>query len=99
MSAGESMKKKITKIIALLMPLILAIIWLLYVVIANRTVLLGERGMQLAPVRDTAPLVIGLSVFILGYVVFVVMMFSEDLKEMMPKKMPMKKLKKHKKHH
>jgi hypothetical protein len=97
MSAGETMRKKVTKIIALLMPLILAVIWLLYVVIANKTVLLGERGMQLAPVRDTAPLVIGLSVFIIGYVVFVVMMFSEDIKDIMPKKMLMKKPKKRKK--
>lgn len=83
------MNKK-NKMIALLMPLVIAIIWLVYVIVANKTFTLAG-GAQLAPVKDTAPLVIGLSLFAAGYILFMLLMFSEDIKEMFVKKPKKKK--------
>ena len=72
-------RSKKMKVIALLMPLVIAIIWLIIIVSSNRTILLGDGGAQLAPISDTEPLIIGLSVFVVGYMLFMVMMFYDDI--------------------
>ncbi len=87
--------KKTPAIIALSMPLVIAVVWLIYILVANKTFTLAG-GAHLAPVRDMEPLIIGLSVFILGYLLFIFMMFSEDIKEMFSKKPEKKKSKKKK---
>ena len=70
--------KKMWKIVSLLMPLFIAIAWLILVLSVNRTFTVAG-GAQLAPVADIEPLVIGLSIFIIGYMLFMAMMFSEDI--------------------
>ncbi|MBW2980440.1 hypothetical protein KY360_03425 [Candidatus Woesearchaeota archaeon] len=85
--------KKMSTIIALLMPLIIAMVWLIYVIVSSKTFTLAG-GARLAPIRDTTPLIIGLCVFIGGYMLFMFMMFSEDIKEMFSKKKPEKKKRK-----
>ncbi|MBW2984351.1 hypothetical protein KY361_04505 [Candidatus Woesearchaeota archaeon] len=82
--------KKTPTIIALSLPLVIAVVWLIFILAANKTFTLAG-GAQLAPVRDMEPLIIGLSVFIVGYVLFIVMMFYDDIKEMFWKKKPMAK--------
>ncbi len=88
--------KKMNKMILLSMPLVIAVIWLIYVIAASKTFTLAG-GAQLAPVRDITPLVVGLGVFISGYIIFMFLMFSEDLKEMFSRKQPIKKKKNKKK--
>ena len=82
--------RKMSIVIAMLMPLIIAMIWLVYVLASSKTFTL-VGGARLAPIRDTTPLIIGLCVFIGGYMLFMLMMFSEDIKEMFSKKKPKKR--------
>lgn len=98
MSVGERMKKKMQKkktltIIGLLMPLVIAIAWLVFILATDKTLVLSG-GVQLAPIRDTKPLITGLIIFISGYLLFMILMFAEDIKGMFLHKMHIKHSKK-----
>ena len=95
MSVVNKMKKK-TTIALLSTPLIISVIWLIVIVSSSQTFTLAG-GAHLAPVSDKEPLIIGLSVFILGYLLFIFLMFSEDIKEMFSKKAKVEKKSKKKK--
>ena len=69
----------LTKII-LTVPAILSTVWLIQVTYRIRNPILGEDGLFLAPPADSNMLIAALSIFTAGYVIFLLMMFSEDIK-------------------
>ncbi len=74
MLKGKSKAKKIALVFTSLLPLVLSVAWVV-------TLIAKPTGMvALSPARST-PLVIGLVIFMIGYVVFLSMMFSEDIRD------------------
>ncbi len=73
---GKSKIQKIGIVFVALLPMVLSIAWLIALTLPTKYV----GGYALGPSRST-PLVIGLVIFITGYVTFLFMMFSEDIKE------------------
>ena len=70
----------ITKII-LVLPALLSMGWLLYLKLwGGKTIIIGE-GVSLSPPVNTNMLIAALSIFTVGYVIFLLMMFSEEIRE------------------
>lgn len=71
--------KIIVRAIVLALPLVLAIVWLIRI----KTIDSGAAGF-LSPV-NTAPIVMSLSIFMAGYVLFLFLMFYSNIKEALKK--------------
>lgn len=74
MLKGKTKGKKILIVSTSVVPIVLSVAWLVVLGIKPRGVV------ALSPARST-PLVVGLVIFIIGYIAFLSMMFSEDIKE------------------
>jgi len=44
------------------------------------TVIATDNGLKLSPAENTTPIIIGLVLFQVGYIIFMIMMFGEDIK-------------------
>ncbi|MFH2028689.1 MAG: hypothetical protein ABIJ08_06100 [Nanoarchaeota archaeon] len=75
--------KTLTKII-LALPAILSASWIAFMGLQNKVIPV-EEGVYLSPPMETNMLVTALSIFTIGYVVFLLLMFSEDIKEFIVK--------------
>lgn len=76
MLKGKTRFNKYALVFTALLPLILSVAWLIWLKLPTEV----TGVVPLSPARST-PLVIGLVIFIIGYVAFLSMMFSEDIKE------------------
>jgi len=76
LKGGKRKKKRYLFFFTALLPLILSVVWLIVLMLPAKI----AGGVALSPARST-PLIIGLVIFIIGYVAFLSMMFSEDIKE------------------
>ena len=70
--------KKIFYVILWFLPLVLAIVWLVYIRVTKTR---GVEGTFLSPINNT-PLIIALIIFVVGYLLFLFMLFFSDIKEM-----------------
>lgn len=77
-------KKKISFTIMLILPLILAIAWIIYIK-ATEDVIGAGMGSFLSPI-DNTPIIVSLTLFVLGYLFFLGVMFYSNIKEMVNKK-------------
>ncbi len=73
-------KRKTIYMMLLFLPLVLAVAWLVYLKITAEAAGIGA-GTFLSP-SDNAPLILGLVIFTLGYLFFLGMMFSSNIREM-----------------
>jgi len=69
-----------TKIV-LAMPLVLSFGWIAYLNMQIRNPVIGEEGALFAPPIDNTALMTVLVLFSVGYLCFLLMMFSEDIRE------------------
>ncbi len=70
--------KKVIYTILLILPLALAILWIYYLNLASSPDV--DIGTFLSPVNNK-PIIIGLSIFMLGYAIFLFIMFYSNIKE------------------
>lgn len=77
-------KLEIWKKTILGLPILLSASWIFYLQY-NKQVY-TYYGMELLAPADTTPLMIALIIFTMGYVIFLLMMFSENIKEFFAKK-------------
>ncbi|MFH0876139.1 MAG: hypothetical protein V1859_09455 [archaeon] len=84
---GKSNAKKIGIVFSAMLPMVLSAAWLVFLTMPAK-----PSRFALSPSRVT-PLTIGLIIFMLGYVAFLFMMFSEDIKDFYEHSL------KHKSHH
>lgn len=66
--------------IILMLPAILSVGWIFFINRTSSVVTLGTEGVFLAPVQDQQPLILSLAIFTIGYLFFLTIMFSEDIK-------------------
>jgi hypothetical protein len=78
----HSPKMKGWKKVLLGMPVLLSTSWMFYIQYNQR----AYSGMELLSPANTAPLMIALVLFTIGYVIFMLMMFSENIREFLAKK-------------
>jgi len=71
--------KKIMYAVLLILPLALAIVWLYYIKLTEKAAGIGV-GTFLSPVNNQ-PIIMGLSIFTVGYTIFLLIMFYSNLKE------------------
>ena len=76
MKAEKSKKRKLLRFIILFLPLLIAILLLVYIRASRE---MQEASEFMSPVEN-ATMITSLSVFILGYLCFLVLMFFDDIK-------------------
>lgn len=76
-------RKKHTKIkiFILFLPIIISFVWLIYLELALTSIPLGT---MLSP-SEIEPLIISLIIFIIGYLLFLSLMFFEEIKKFLSK--------------
>ena len=87
--AVERSKELRLKNIILFLPLVLSVGWMIQIKLTQRFVPPGA-GELFSPIQ-TQPLIISLILFVVGYVFFLLLMFSDDIKSFFATK--------HKRHH
>ena len=70
-------KMKAFEKIVLFLPLLLSVSWIFYLQYARYTN--AYYGMELLSPANTTPLMIALIIFTIGYAIFLILMFSENL--------------------
>jgi len=67
------------KKIVLLLPILLSVSWILYLKYSPQVYV--YYGTELLSPVDTTPLMIALIIFTVGYIIFLMLMFSENLQD------------------
>ena len=78
----ERRKERIMKNIILFLPLVLSVGWVIQIKL-RQTLIIGNE--MLSPI-DTKPLLTSLALFIVGYIFFLFLMFSDDIKSFLVRK-------------
>jgi len=76
----EVSAKRIMIGVLALLPLVFSAAWLISVMLNKYTIVLNQQGIMLAPVQNVRPIIISLSLFMSGYVTFLVFIFSENIR-------------------
>jgi hypothetical protein len=71
------------KKVILFLPVVMSVSFIFYLQISSQQ---PYYGMELLAPVDTAPFMIALIIFTVGYVIFLLMMFSENIKEFLASK-------------
>jgi hypothetical protein len=77
-------KNKLTstlRFVVILFPLLASFAWLISVITHKITVIPTVHGLRLSPSRNITPIVTGLLLFQTGYIVFMLMMFKDEITE------------------
>jgi hypothetical protein len=74
----EERKRAYSFLLAL--PPIVALFMIGFVSYTNKAVVIAQQGVMLSPVKDSSPLILSLSIFIIGYMVFIGLLFKENIK-------------------
>ncbi len=73
----ENSKMGFGKRIVLSLPLVMSIGWMTYIQIKKNTPIIGD---ELLSPADSGMLITALSIFTMGYFLFLLLMFSEDIR-------------------
>jgi hypothetical protein len=65
----------------LMLPPLAALIMIGVITFTEKTLVVAPEGLMLSPVKDSSPLIISLTIFIVGYFVFVGFLFKDDVKQ------------------
>lgn len=80
-----SLKKIVLRFIALL-PLLIGLAMLISVLLLRFTAFAADSSVMLSPAKSITPIVVSLVIFVAGYAVFLLFLFSEDIREALIKK-------------
>ena len=86
MNKKQIKKRRKTYFFLLSLPPLAALIMMGVLLTTNQAVVIAPEGVLLSPVRDTAPLILSLSLFVVGYLIFISLLFKESLKKIISKK-------------
>jgi len=73
--------QRIIKSLFLVMPALVSFVWLTYLKLTNKTIIISQSGIMLAPPKDTQQLALGLLIFTIGYLIFLFVLFFSNIKE------------------
>jgi len=76
----EVSAKRIMIGVLALLPLVFSLAWLISLMLTKYTLVLGQQGIMLSPVQNIRPIIVSLVIFMSGYVVFLVFIFSENIR-------------------
>jgi len=76
----EVSAKRIMIGVLALLPLVFSLAWLISLMLTKYTLVLGQQGIMLSPVQNIRPIIVSLSLFMSGYVTFLVFIFSENIR-------------------
>jgi len=73
-------KKNLVRRFLILIPLALCLLWVISLIARQKLIYLPDIGFKFSPIKDNTPLIIGLVIFICGYLLFLSMLYFENLK-------------------
>jgi|TARA_B100002003_G_C14063743_1_gene511984 hypothetical protein len=77
----------------LALPPTIALIMIGIVSFTHKAIVIAPEGLMMSPVKDTSPLILSLSIFILGYLVFISLLFKDSIHLFFVEKVMHKKIK------
>ena len=77
----STLPRRIIKAIFLIMPAVISFVWLTYLKLTDKTIVISKAGLMLAPYRDSQQLALGLLIFTIGYLIFLFVLFFSNIKE------------------
>ena len=75
-------KRKQAYIVLLALPPVLALGMIGVISFTKKAIVIAPQGLMLSPVKDTSPLILSLSIFIIGYMIFIGLLFKDNLKKL-----------------
>lgn len=79
-------KRRIAYATLLTLPPVLALAMIAVVSFTNKAVVIAPEGIMLSPMKDSSPLILSLTIFIFGYLVFIGLLFKDSIKNIFPRK-------------
>lgn len=76
----EVSAKKIMIGVLALLPLVFSLAWLISTLISSMTISIGSDGFMLSPIQNKGPIVISLVMFMAGYALFLLFVFSSNIR-------------------
>jgi hypothetical protein len=61
------------------LPPIIALLMIGIISSTSQTVVIAPDGVFMSPVKDTSPLILSLTIFIIGYLVFIGLLFKDSI--------------------
>jgi hypothetical protein len=79
-------KRRKAYIILLGLPPLLALGMIGVISFTNKVLIVVPEGLMLSPVKDASPLILSLSIFIVGYIIFIGLLFKDNIEKFIFKK-------------
>ena len=77
MKRGAVKKRRKAYAILLALPPLMALAMIFLTYFTNKAIIIAPQGIMLSPVKDSSPLILSLIIFIIGYIVFIGILFRE----------------------
>ena len=72
-------KRRKTYGFLLALPPLIALAMIGVISFTKKVIVIAPEGLMLSPVKDTSPLILSLTIFILGYLVFIGLLFRSSI--------------------
>ena len=73
------------------LPPTIALIMIGVLSFTNKAVIIAPEGLMMSPVNDASPLILSLSIFIIGYLMFIGLLFKDSVQKFITTKIIHKK--------
>ena len=82
MKKSSVKERRKTYAFLLALPPIIALIMMGVISFTHQSIVIAPEGLMMSPVKDTSPLILSLSIFIIGYMIFIGLLFKDNLKKL-----------------
>ena len=93
MKKASVKERRKTYAFLLALPPTIALIMIGVISFTHQSIVIAPEGLMMSPVKDTSPLILSLSIFILGYLVFISLLFKDAIHLFFIEKIMHKKIK------
>ena len=93
MKKSSVKERRKTYAFLLALPPTIAFIMIGVISFTNQAIIIAPEGLMLSPVKDTSPLILSLSIFIIGYLIFISLLFKDSIHAFFIEKILHKKIK------
>ena len=91
MKRNHIKKRRKTYALLLALPPLIALVLIVALTATSKTIVLAPEGIMLSPVKDPSPLILSLTIFIIGYMLFIGLLFRDSIEKIFLKKIFHKK--------
>jgi hypothetical protein len=81
MKKSSVKERKKTYAFLLALPPTVALVMIGVLSFTNKAIIIAPEGLMMSPVKDASPLILSLSIFIIGYLIFIGLLFQESVEK------------------